>query len=187
MEIYIIRHTKVASGKAICYGQSDVRLADSFAEEVAQFNTELPTNFDAIYCSTLGRCRQLAEALQLQNINYKPELMEMNFGDWEGQEWNNINQETLNNWMQDFVNIRTPNGENLQELFNRIELFFNELRTSKHQKILIVTHAGVIRCVWSYLLDIPLKNVFKIPVQHNEIFVCKINEHKEYDSIKRIK
>jgi alpha-ribazole phosphatase len=183
MEIYIIRHTSVAAGTQFCYGQSDVPLADSFAEEVAKFKQELPTDFDAIYCSTLDRCKQLATALQLQDVSYETQLQEMNFGDWEGVEWAKINQEILNTWMQDFVNINTPNGENLQELYNRVQLFFDELRHQNHKKVLIITHAGVIRCVWSYLLEVPLKNVFKIPVKHGEFFVCKITENKDYDSI----
>ena len=30
MEIYVVRHTKVAIDKGICYGQTDAPLADSF-------------------------------------------------------------------------------------------------------------------------------------------------------------
>jgi alpha-ribazole phosphatase len=186
MEVYIIRHTSVATGTQFCYGQSDVQLADSFATEVAKFQQDLPTDFDAIYCSTLNRCKQLATALEFSNITYEPNLQEMNFGDWEGKEWTKIDATQLDVWMQDFVNVKTPNGENLQELFNRIQIFFDALRLQNHKKVLIVTHAGVIRCVWAYLLQIPLQNVFKIPVKHNEIFVCNINQNKDYDSIKKM-
>ncbi|NJL77227.1 MAG: hypothetical protein HC892_21620 [Saprospiraceae bacterium] len=55
------------------------------------------------------------------------------------------------------------------------------------RKVLIITHAGVIRCLWAYLLDIPLQNIFKIPVGYNEIFVCKLGKERMYDSIKMAK
>ena len=53
------------------------------------------------------------------------------------------------------------------------------------EKVLLITHAGVIRCIWSYLLEIPVKNMFKIPVGFEEIFVFNLGEEKTYDSIKQ--
>ncbi len=185
MEIYIIRHTRVAVGKDTCYGQSNVPLATTFDAEVAQFKTELPTDFDAVYCSPLQRCRDLADALQLENIIVNEALMEMNFGDWEGQKWNDINQDLLNEWMQDFTHQRTPNGENLMELYERIKVFLDNLKQKPHKKALIVCHAGVIRCVWAYVLGIPLSNIFKLNVGYNEVFIVKLNNNPLYDAIKR--
>jgi len=46
MEVYIIRHTKVAVENGICYGQTDVALADSFQEELAVLKSQLPNDFD---------------------------------------------------------------------------------------------------------------------------------------------
>ena len=63
--------------------------------------------------------------------------------------------------MADFVNVKTPNGENLLELAERVKLFLDELRNQQHNKVLLITHSGVIRCIWSYLLEIPLQNIFK--------------------------
>lgn len=187
MEVYVIRHTPVSAGKDICYGQSDVALADTFLEDVQQFKNTLPTDFDAVYCSTLQRCKDLATALGLINIQFDKVLMEMNFGDWENKKWNDINDGELNIWMNDFVSVRTPNGENLREVFSRVESFLEMLRQQPHKKVLIITHAGVIRCVWAYMLQIPLQNIFKIPVGHNEIFVCKLTLNATTDSIMKTK
>lgn len=185
MEVYVIRHTPVATGRETCYGQINLPLADTFIKDTEQFQIQLPKDFDVIYCSPLKRCKDLATALNFENIIYENSLMEMNFGDWENKKWNDLNQDELNNWMADFVNIKTPNGENLIELFERVKFFFDNLRRQKHKKILLITHAGVIRCLWAYLLDIPLQNIFKIPVGHNEIFICKLTDNKLTDSIRR--
>ena len=63
----------------------------------------------------------------------------------------------------------------------------NELRTSKSEKVLIITHSGVIRCIWAYLLEIPLKNIFKIPVGFHEHFKINLGTTPQLDSINRLK
>lgn len=187
MEVYIIRHTAVATGKDTCYGQTNVPLANTFLEEVEQFNNQLPNNFNAVYCSPLQRCKDLANALEFENIIVENALREMNFGDWENKKWNDINQDELNNWMMDFVNVKTPNGENLLELFERVQSFMENLQQENYKKVLVIAHAGVIRCLWAYMLNIPLQNIFKIPVGYNEIFVLNLTNNKSTSSIVRTK
>jgi alpha-ribazole phosphatase len=187
MEVYVIRHTPVAVGKDICYGQSNVPLADTFLKDMEYFRSNLAPNFDRVYCSPLQRCKELATELKFDNVVYENALMEMNFGDWENKKWNDLNQDELNTWMADFVNIKAPNGENLIQLFDRVKVFADSLRMEEHKKVLLITHAGVIRCLWAYLLAIPLQNIFKIPVAHNEIFIFNLTQNSNTDSIKRIK
>ncbi len=187
MEVYVIRHTPVAIGKDFCYGQSDVPLADTFLQDTEHYKKELPKDFDIVYCSPLNRCKKLATALQFENIIFENALMEMNFGDWENKKWNDLNQSDLNHWMKDFVNIKTPKGENLVELMERVKIFVNSLRNQEYKKVLLITHAGVIRCLWVYLLEIPLKNIFKIPIEYNQIFIFNLMNNPNLDSIKRIK
>ena len=111
----------------------------------------------------------------------------MDFGDWEGKLWDEINQDDLNKWMIDFVNEAPSNGETLSEMFHRVSDFLNELRTSKSEKVLIITHSGVIRCIWAYLLEIPLKNIFKIPVGFHEHFKINLGTTSQLDYINRLK
>ncbi len=187
MEIHVIRHTHVAIGKDTCYGQIDVPLADTFTDEANNIKQKLPTDFDAVYHSPLSRCTFLANELGFETNISDAALMEVNFGEWEGMKWNDINEDELNVWMKDFVLQKPPNGENLAEMFARVSVFFNNLRSQQHNKVLIITHAGVIRCIWAYLLEIPLNNIFKIPVDYNEIFSFKLSQKANFDAIKRKK
>ncbi len=186
MEIYVIRHTQVAS-KGLCYGQSDVVLAESFLEEAEAIRAELPTDFDRVYSSPTERCRQLSEALNLGTVEYERKLMEMNFGDWEGKAWNELDQESLNIWMNDFVNTQPPNAESLSIVYKRVATFMEHLRKEKFSKVLLVTHAGVIRCLWAYLLGVPLHNIFKLPVGYQEVLIFSLNEDISFDRMIRIK
>ncbi len=171
MEVYVIRHTPVAVEKGICYGQTDVPLADTFVQDIQFFQNELPKDFDKVFCSPLIRCKKLAYELGFQDIIYENALMEMNFGNWENQKWNHINPVELERWMIDFVNVRTPNGENLFDLYNRVELFLNNLIKQEYQKVLLITHAGVIRCIMAYYFKIPLQNLFKMTIDFQQIFI----------------
>ncbi len=185
MQIFVTRHTKVIVGRETCYGQTNVALANSFKEEAVAIKEKLPNDFDAVFCSTLERCKLLATEMQLENVQHDERLIEFNFGNWENKLWNDIDQEALNTWMQDFVNIPTPNGENVLALYERVASFLDEMRGKKHKKILLVTHAGVIRCMWSYLLEMPVKNIFKIPVGFGEIFVFNLGEARVMDAVKQ--
>jgi alpha-ribazole phosphatase len=185
MEIHVIRHTSVASGKELCYGQYDVVLADTFSEEVVEIKGKLSNDFDAIYCSPLLRCKILAESLHLPNIIYENDLKEINFGSWENIKWNDINQEELGFWMEDFVNRSPPEGEKLIELYKRVESFLDQLSSRSLDKVLIISHAGVIRCMWSYILEVPLANIFKIPIGHGELFTFNLDKNKPFTKIKQ--
>lgn len=184
MEIYLIRHTTPKVEKGICYGQSDIPLADSFNNEVQKLQEHLAVDFDFIYSSPLSRCQKLANNIAPgQTICIDSRLAELNFGDWELKNWDNINQAELNNWMQDFVNIKVPNGENFIELYARVNQFADELFKIDKQKVAVITHAGVIRCFVAKVLEIPLKNAFKVPVDYSSVTKLTISGDGCYSNI----
>ena len=62
MELILIRHTTPAIEKGICYGQSDLNVADSFEAELELILKEVGQH-RKVYSSPLKRCRILAERL----------------------------------------------------------------------------------------------------------------------------
>ncbi|KXX66752.1 alpha-ribazole phosphatase [Flammeovirga sp. SJP92] len=187
MEVHVIRHTTVDVAKDVCYGQIDVPLAATFEAEVQAYKESLKQNFEAVYSSPAERCVKLSEALLLENFITDPRLYELNFGNWEGKKWSEIDQLELNPWMNDFVNTRTLNGESLAEMFERVKSFLEELRLKEIDKVLIVAHSGVIRCIWAYLLTIPLKSIFKLPVGFGETLIFNLGQEADYDRVIQMK
>ena len=183
MEVFVVRHTPVSVGKDTCYGQSDVTLADSFLADFESLKTKLPTDFDGIYVSPMQRCQIFGERIA-DNFETDERLLEVNFGDWELKKWSEIDPDALDKWMNNFVTEAPPNGESLADLAKRVTRFMDYLRPKKHEKVVLVTHAGVIRCIWAYLLDVPLHNVFKIPVDCGSVLRFKLGENPLFDSIK---
>ncbi|TGN30162.1 alpha-ribazole phosphatase [Empedobacter tilapiae] len=184
MQVSVIRHTKVNVPSSVCCGQTDVELADAFHQEVVQIHTKIENDFEIIFSSPLSRCKRLAETFS-NEIIFDDRLKEFNFGDWEMKSWNEIPSEEIEPWYADFVETKTPNGESMQEMSERLFHFMDELRNVQHEKVLIVTHGGIIRLMWCYVLQIPIKNAFKIPVNYGEIFQFNLGKMNEEDFILR--
>lgn len=162
-DIYLIRHTTPQVEKGICYGFSDIDVAQSFKEEVKIIKEKLKAiNFTHFYSSPLIRCQQLAQNLHRENIIYDERLKELNFGKMELIAYNDMDEEWLEKWMNDFVNIECPDGESFQQLQDRVIKFYQELLQKDETIIGIATHGGVIRSLICHILDIPLQNAFKI-------------------------
>ncbi|MFY7653088.1 MAG: alpha-ribazole phosphatase family protein [Chitinophagaceae bacterium] len=160
MEIYLIRHTTPAVEKGICYGQSDLDVVASFAEEAQAISHFIPADIQKVYASPLKRCSLLAEFLfEGKPIHFHNELKEIHCGDWELQHWDAIPKEALDPFMNNFVEVPMPGGESYLHLFARVNNIFNEIQAQK-QKIAVVSHGGVIRSILSAITQTPLKDSF---------------------------
>ncbi len=167
MEIYLVRHTKTVLPKTICYGQLDTELETPYSEAFQAIQSQLPTEA-VLYSSPLKRCKLLAEFLNASfqtQIYYDTCLQEMNFGDWEGKAWDDINAAELGAWMENFVITKVPNGEAMRDVFERVKLFFKELPTNTTLPIVIVAHAGTIRNFLCLVNNTPLEKAFDYKVE----------------------
>jgi alpha-ribazole phosphatase len=206
MDIYLIRHTEVAVGRSMAYGQSDVELADNYSEQFDRLRAHLPDAPYAIFSSPLSRCRRLADDLSSASppvrlaagtqieivasahqpgqtavadahrpvVQFDNRLKEINFGDWEMVAWAAIGRPELDAWMADFVSIRTPNGENFQDVSDRIGAFWREqilplANQSNGQPVFIVSHGGVIRALLCLFLDLSLQNAYRINLDYGSV------------------
>ncbi|MDO5977679.1 alpha-ribazole phosphatase [Flavivirga spongiicola] len=183
MEIYIIRHTTPNIEKGVCYGQTDLNLVDTYLEEFKTIKQQIPNSKKCtIKSSPLKRCALLANHLG-SPVLFDDRLKELDFGDWEMKPWNDISEEILNPWMEDFVYTRVPNGESYIDLASRINSFFEDIiKSHDKQPLIIVSHAGPIRAFLSSVLNISLEKSFRIKIQYGDVFHLK----KEDNSLKLI-
>jgi alpha-ribazole phosphatase len=177
MEVYLVRHTETVCEKGICYGQSDVGILEPYDVVFESILNQLPQEA-ILYSSPLQRCVILAkyilENTKIDSIIEDSRLMEMNFGDWELEKWDAIPRAILDPWMEDFVNVRIPNGESFVDLNDRVLDFFKKKLTKDIEKpVIIVAHAGVIRSFLCKINDLPLKNAFQNTVNYGEVIKIK--------------
>ncbi|WP_290794894.1 alpha-ribazole phosphatase [Flavihumibacter sp. UBA7668] len=164
MEIYLIRHTRPAIEKGICYGQADLDIVESFYEEAAIIRAVIPAKIHRVYSSPLQRCRKLAEHLFESPIEFHNDLMEINCGEWELRHWDTIPKEEVQPWMDNFVQVRIPGGESYEDLYTRTTQRFEQIRSSvleNAKPIAIVAHGGVIRSILSHLTGTPMRDSFQ--------------------------
>lgn len=166
-DIYLIRHTTPAVGKGICYGQTDLDVTESFAEEAAVIRQHLPAGFSSVHSSPLQRCARLATHLfPGRPIQLDPRLMEIHCGEWEMRGWDDLPKEVVDPWMKDFVQVRIPGGESYLDLHQRVTGSFLNICNSRHTgdgaATAIVAHGGVIRSILSHITGTPLIDSFKV-------------------------
>ena len=171
MKLTLIRHTSLQIESGICYGQSDIDVAVSFADELARTQAKLTDiGFDAVYSSPLQRCVKLAEALNKGNMLQDNRLKELHFGDWEMQAWDAIPRENFDDWAHDYANKAPPNGETFSQLQQRGLSFLDEI-LSKHlnDSIAVITHGGMIRALLAHALNMQLKGLFRFNIDYGSV------------------
>ncbi|MBC7755753.1 MAG: alpha-ribazole phosphatase [Bdellovibrio sp.] len=177
MKLTLIRHTSLQIEAGICYGQSDIDVAESFASESASTQAKLTAiKFDAVYSSPLQRCVKLAEALNLGDIAVDTRLMELNFGDWELRAWDDIPRDMFDAWGHDYANKAPPNGETFSQLQQRGIHFLTEMLT-KHagEHIVIISHGGMIRALLAHVLNMELKGLFRFTIDYGSVTQLDFN------------
>lgn len=168
MKITLIRHTSLQIAAGICYGQSDIDVGASFWDEANQLKTKLENmQFDAVFCSPLQRCVKLADALNMGEVTEDARLMELNFGDWETQAWDDIPRDVFDVWAQNYAELAPPNGESFGQLQQRALHFLEELKQQHAGKhVLIVSHGGLIRALLAHVLNMELKGLFRFTIDY---------------------
>ncbi len=171
MKLTLIRHTRLAITPGVCYGQSDIDVAASFANEAELTKAKIASmQFDAVYTSPLQRCHKLAQALNVGESLQDARLKELHFGDWELQAWDDIARDIFDVWAHDYANKAPPNGESFSQLQLRNIDFINEVfKAGPQANICAVTHGGVIRSLLAHVLNMPLKGLFRFNIDYGSV------------------
>ena len=145
MRVTLIRHTSVAVPKGTCYGWSDVAVTDTFEEEAEATRQRLADcHFDHVYTSPLLRAQRLAAWCGHADATPDDRLKEMNMGEWEMQRWDEIRDEALQRWFDDYMHLPATGGESFPMLYARVADFFDELRQKPFSHVAVFAHGGVI-------------------------------------------
>ncbi|NOT17017.1 MAG: hypothetical protein HOP20_02970 [Sulfuriferula sp.] len=178
-ELILIRHTRVAV-TGVCYGRSEVALADSFADEVSHVQAQLVgVNVSAYYASPSKRCVDLIAQIS-SAFTVDTRLMELDFGAWEGLNWDDIDRQAIDLWAQDYVNSAPPSGESYAQLAQRVAAFIRHIPPLTC--VVVITHAGVIRAVNALLNNISLVDSFAFQPACGELYRYALSEFRQYPS-----
>ena len=152
MQLFLIRHPRPQVDAGVCYGRSDLALAEDATAVAARLRAcclpDVP-----VYSSPLTRCRLLAEALHPAPV-CDERLREIYFGDWEMQTWDEIGRAAVDAWVADPLHYAGHGGESVATLRRRAAACAHEI-AARHDAAVLVVHAGVMKALAVELLGLP--------------------------------
>ena len=168
---YLVRHGQVEGYQEKRYnGQSNVALTELGQEQSDRVSACLSaTALDAVYSSDLGRSRYCAGLIAEGHglaVVAEQALREINFGDWEGRTWVELQKAYPQDWqrrLQDLTNYQVPGGESLQQAADRIRPMIRRI-LEKHPggDVALVAHGGVNRIILLDAIGAALEQAFSL-------------------------
>ena len=179
MRIILIRHGKTRGNTEKRYiSTSDEPLLRSAAEELESM--ELP-HCDLLFSSPARRCIQTAEIIfPGVGINICDDLREIDFGDFEGKNYEELNGDpAYQRWIDSGGTIAFPNGESLGAFRDRTCAAFLKCISAADEDITaaFVVHGGTIMSVMDRFA-VPHKDYFDWRVDSAHGFVCAYDRSK---------
>lgn len=169
VQAWFIRHGEVEAPFVGAFvGVKDVDLSPvgkAQAEGIATWLEE--AEVDAIIASPRKRSQKTARPLSKQSgipIITRDGFAEMDFGDWEGKFWEDIEAEDPEfaaKWQSDPGTIPCPNGETANQFALRVQDALDTvLREFDGKTVAIFCHAGVNRAILSHITKRPYMESF---------------------------
>ncbi len=175
MEIIFVRHGESELNKrGVFCGWTDSPLTLKGIEQAHEVSRKLKDEtIDRIISSDLDRCYKTAEIINKNHkseIELNSELKELNFGQWEGLSYEDICNKypkESKRWQEDHNYYKVPMGESLDEMYKRVNNAFEVIKKGQgKERILIISHAGVIRSILSKEISGGIKDYWKFKIDN---------------------
>lgn len=141
--LLLVRHARVQVPHGVCYGRMDVALRPGW-ERIVSGLSVLARGVEGrvVHTSPAQRCVEMAKRLAAatgMELQVDERLAELDFGQWEGRHWQEIDRVALDDWAASPERFAPPGGESGQALRHRVRAFWRD-----------VCHAGKAACVVSH-------------------------------------
>jgi broad specificity phosphatase PhoE len=110
-------------------------------------------------------------------VEIEPDLREIDFGDWEGRKFEEIEREypsLVQAWSEFDLDFGFPGGERLQDLAARIEQVAGRLAALDVDTVVAFTHGGVIRALICHFLGLPLRDYLLFDITPASVTTLRI-------------
>ncbi len=188
MRVYLIRHGETEWNRALrLQGQSDIPLND-IGIELAEITADAikDIRFDRIYSSPLIRAVKTAEIIRgdrALDIITDDRLSEICFGEGEGLRIPPRDGDSTNpiyKFEFDTEHYIPPaGGETFDEIYERTADFWDkELLPleGRYENVLIAGHGGMNRAILNRLMNVPLKDFWKIKLDNCAISIIEVTD-----------
>jgi broad specificity phosphatase PhoE len=175
---WLIRHGEIEKRyQNVFGGRLDMKLSargHRQADALAEFLHG--KQFDAVYASPMRRVQQTLAPLLRNSLPppvVLPELREVDFGDWTGLGWEEVERKfghSAFGWLDQLEQAAIPGGESARQFRDRLEpVVRGWLARHPGQNVAVVCHGGVIRMVLAILLDWPLPKMAAFEIEYASV------------------
>lgn len=176
-ELILIRHGETTGESHLrLYGATDVALSELGIDQMRCVADALATTpVDTVVVSSLARSREGAALLEMDEhapTVAKPDLREVDFGDWEGLTVDEVAErfpEEHARWKAGEADFKYPGGEAQTNFRARVAMATREMLDEFEGRVVAVLHKGVIRTVIDVLLELPPTYRGRVPIELGSI------------------
>lgn len=172
--VYFVRHGKTEwNGQYRFQGKSDIPLNEEGRRQARSLASRLGGWSGArMLTSPLSRAFETSAILAAVcgTVSETREgLSEMGFGVWEGLsifETESSDPHAFREWKRNPFHFVPPGGECFPEIRRRLLPVLEEALSSDKERVLIVSHGGIIRAALSLLLDLSQESVWRMKLSN---------------------
>ncbi|NSY39926.1 histidine phosphatase family protein [Leisingera sp. ANG59] len=175
IRLALLRHGHTAWNRAgRIQGCSDIPLDDAARAELGSYTLPEDWRHAELWSSPLMRATETAQLVARRCPRTAPELIEMNWGDWEGLYGLDLKADPDSGFcdIEDWGwNYRPPGGESPAEVWSRIEPWLYALK----RDAVAVCHIGIMRMIlarahgWDFDGPVPFR------IKRNRLFVVEVD------------
>ena len=190
MKLALIRHgvTDWNLEKRI-QGRTDQPLSEQGLQQMQSYSVPDPVLHYRWYCSPMLRARQSAELLGVTDYSVEQALIEMSWGDWEGEILKPLRKQ-LGDVMRDNEkrgrDFCPPNGESPRQVQRRLQCWLDSIAATD-QDIAVIAHKGIIRCIYAMAFDWDMRGESPVKFAWNSVHQFEISARgqllKRYQTI----
>jgi alpha-ribazole phosphatase len=181
MLVYLIRHPQPIEAQGLCYGREDLPVERStMAAAAAAVRGRIPAAVlcsATVFSSPMSRCLELAHELaDRREPIVCDDLVELNFGAWEGKPWEAVPRDELDAWAADVWEYRPGGGESAAMAAGRWRRWSQALQHRAAEGVLAVTLAGLIRVALACAGELSGPSFASFPVPFGSIHRIVLEE-----------
>jgi len=171
--VWMLRHGATTGGEGF-RGRTDDELTGAGFESMARAAATIGP-VDRVVTSPLARCRHFAQHLAAGcgiALTVEPAFAEMDFGAWEGltaAEILRADAARLEAFWRDPRAATPPGGESFAAFEARVVPALDALKAGSPGRVLVVTHAGVIRVAAMHAQGRTVDTLFDLDVPHASV------------------
>lgn len=173
--ISLLQHGEVAAGNVFC-GDLETRLSSAGWKQLKQAFGKRKPDWDVVVTSPKAQCIAFA---QWYAAKHKLPLVtdvrwrEIHLGVWEGchpSQLVQIHSDQLAQWWHNPASVLPDGGEDFSVFRERVLQAWSDLCWEwRGRRVLVVTHAGVIRLVVAHVLRIPDERLLSFNVEYGAL------------------